>query len=113
MFPTAHAGQAWRSLANAYALCLVPDRRSDFRARKFRDAGADIKTAASPISGSEMHTYRAFILDENGQVQKAIILDSTEDAEAIETGKRLLDGHDIEVWEGERVVAKLFHKDWK
>jgi hypothetical protein len=60
-----------------------------------------------------MQTYRAFILDEKGHVQQAVVLEGNEDSEAIEQGKKLLDGHDIEVWQGERVVVKLFHKDWK
>jgi hypothetical protein len=42
-------------------------------------------------------------------LKKSIALESTDDFDAIEKGKSLLDGRDIEIWQGVRVVVKLFH----
>jgi hypothetical protein len=33
-----------------------------------------------------------------------------DDAEAIEKAKRLVDGHDVELWTGERLVIRIDHK---
>jgi hypothetical protein len=59
-----------------------------------------------------MQTYRAFILGDDGHIRKAIVLDATQDDDAIEQSKALLNGADVELWCGERVVVRLFHKDW-
>jgi hypothetical protein len=54
--------------------------------------------------------YRAFTVGNNGHFVgfEPIICD--DDNQAIEQAKRLLDGHDIEIWCADRLVAKLKHK---
>jgi hypothetical protein len=58
--------------------------------------------------------YRAYILDDACHILKAEVLDAETDDAAAEQAKQLLDGHDIEVWQQQRCVLKLFHRDkWK
>jgi hypothetical protein len=40
-------------------------------------------------------------------------LDCIDDAEALEQAKQLLDGHDTELWQLDRKVAKLDRQDLK
>ncbi len=56
--------------------------------------------------------YRAFLLDANGRVLKAVIIDALSDEDAVELAYKLVDGHAIELWERERVIAK-FEADGK
>jgi hypothetical protein len=57
-----------------------------------------------------MSDYRAFIIGSDCRIQKSIELDCADDAEAIEKAKQFVDGHDIELWQRERRVAKFEHK---
>jgi len=41
---------------------------------------------------------------------KSIILDCGDDRAAIESAKQLVDGHDIELWQRDRMIAKLPRK---
>lgn len=55
-----------------------------------------------------MKQYRAYRLNEEGRVDgvpKIIACD--DDASAIEQAKQLLDSHDIEVWQHDRIVMRL------
>jgi hypothetical protein len=56
--------------------------------------------------------YRIYTL-ENGRniTGPAKILDCTTDDHAIEEAKALLDGHDIEVWQGARLIIRLQSND--
>lgn len=51
--------------------------------------------------------YRAYIVGEDGHFVGFEGFSSFDDGEAIETAKRLMDGHDVEVWSGPRFVVKL------
>jgi hypothetical protein len=57
-----------------------------------------------------MVEYRAFILgeDEHFVSCRNFICDSDEDATV--WAKQLVDGNDIELWNGERFVTRLSHK---
>ena len=50
--------------------------------------------------------YRAYLI-ENGRVYVAIDLTCTDDDDAKRQTANLSNGHDIEVWEGDRRVALL------
>ena len=54
-----------------------------------------------------MAEYRAYTVGRDGHFIAAKALTCADDAEAIDTAKPLVDGHDIELWSGERLVARL------
>jgi hypothetical protein len=51
--------------------------------------------------------YRAYTVGDDGHFIGFEWLVSANDAEAIGKAKRLVDGHDIELWSGERFVIRL------
>jgi hypothetical protein len=54
-----------------------------------------------------MLDYRAYILDEDGHIIGFEPLVCAGDDEAIAGAKRLIDGHDVELWSGVRLVIRL------
>jgi hypothetical protein len=52
-----------------------------------------------------MAHYRAYFMDQDGHIVKAVDLVFGGDAEAVEAAKQLVDGHDIELWERDRMIA--------
>jgi hypothetical protein len=54
-----------------------------------------------------MSYYRAYIIGQDGHFQSAVKLDSADDDAAIESAKQLVNGYDVEVWQQDRLVAKL------
>jgi hypothetical protein len=57
-----------------------------------------------------MLEYRAYIVGHDGHFIGYEALVSPDDANAIEEAKRLVGGHDVELWSGPRLVAKLEHQ---
>lgn len=57
-----------------------------------------------------MKEYRAFIVGRDGHFIGFKPLVCQDDSEAIEKAKPLVDGHDIELWSGDRLVIRLNHK---
>jgi hypothetical protein len=53
--------------------------------------------------------YRAYVVDRDGHLSGFEPLVCTGDEEAIEKAKSLVDGHDIELWSGTRLVILLKH----
>jgi hypothetical protein len=51
--------------------------------------------------------YRLYCLDRANKVASADWIDEDDDGGAIETAKDRLDGHECEVWQGSRLVARL------
>jgi hypothetical protein len=60
-----------------------------------------------------MPEYRAYIVGHDGHFIGCEPLACTDDAEAIEKAKRLVNGHHVEVWQQARMVAKLVTGDPK
>ena len=60
-----------------------------------------------------MPDYRAYLVDTDGHFQGFEPLVCLDDNEAIDEAKRLLDGHDIELWSGPRLVVRLEYKSNK
>ena len=59
----------------------------------------------------DMPMYRVFFVDSHGHIMRPPeIIDATDDHKAIEQAKQFIDGLDLEVWLGARIVAKLPHK---
>jgi hypothetical protein len=55
--------------------------------------------------------YRAFLLGADEHFIGFEPLICLDDAEAIAKAQRLVDGHDIEVWSGDRFVIRLSHEN--
>lgn len=49
-----------------------------------------------------MVDYRAYILASDGRIMKPVELDCPDDDAAKEAAKQLIDGHDVELWQGAR-----------
>ena len=54
-----------------------------------------------------MAEYRAYTVGRDGHFIAAKALTCADDAEAIDAAKPLVDGHDIELWSGDRLVTRL------
>jgi hypothetical protein len=61
-------------------------------------------------SDSAVAEYRAYILEGDGRILRAIELVCPDDDTAKEYAKRLVDGHDVELWRGDRKVTAFKHK---
>ena len=57
-----------------------------------------------------MPEYRVYIIGSDGHFQSAVPLDCADDFEAKEKAKRLVDGHDVELWQRVRKIARFDHK---
>jgi hypothetical protein len=59
-----------------------------------------------------MPEYRFFSIKTNGHIDgPAAVYESPDDAGAVKEAKRRLNGKDIEIWQGPRVVAYLVTDD--
>jgi hypothetical protein len=58
-----------------------------------------------------MPDYRAYIIGRDGHFKDFEIITADGDEEALKLADRLVDGHDVEVWDLDRKVAVLFHKE--
>ena len=56
-----------------------------------------------------MREYRAYILGSDGHIQNFKQIVSADDDAAIAEAEQLVDGHDVELWQGDRKVALLKH----
>jgi hypothetical protein len=57
-----------------------------------------------------MPDYRAFTVGADGHFVGFEPMKCADDAEAIERAKRILNGQDIELWSGPRLVIRIIHK---
>jgi hypothetical protein len=55
----------------------------------------------------EVAEYRAYIVGDDDHFIGFEEMVCRDDGEAVASAKRLVDGHDIEVWNGERLVVRL------
>jgi hypothetical protein len=51
-----------------------------------------------------MAEYRAYIIGTDGHFFRAVELVCADDATAKEYAKQLVDGHDVELWQGDRKI---------
>jgi hypothetical protein len=54
-----------------------------------------------------MLEYRAYLVGSDGHIVDRLHLKCIEDSQAIEQAKALVDGHDVELWQLGRMVARL------
>jgi hypothetical protein len=59
-----------------------------------------------------MPHYRAYIIGRDGHFDKAVELDCADDKAAMESAKQFVDGHDVELWQRDRRIAKFEAKEW-
>jgi hypothetical protein len=57
-----------------------------------------------------MSEYRVFVIGIDGRFIKAAHFDCQDDSAAIESAKQFIDGNDVELWQGDRKIAKFRHK---
>jgi len=58
-----------------------------------------------------MNAYRIFFVDREGHISRPPeVIYCANDQEAAEKARQFVDGLDIEVWQEDRIVAKLLHK---
>jgi hypothetical protein len=51
--------------------------------------------------------YRAYIIGSDGRIKSFETFVCKDDDDAVAAAERLVDGHDIEVWNGARLVFRL------
>lgn len=54
-----------------------------------------------------MTHYRAYLIGRDGQFMKAVDLICDDDAAARKCAGQIVDGHDVELWQHDRRVAKF------
>ena len=57
-----------------------------------------------------MADYRLYGLDGVDKVASGMWLEADDDQAAIEAAKEMMDGHDCELWQGRRRVARIPHQ---
>jgi hypothetical protein len=53
--------------------------------------------------------YRVYFFDDADHIVKAVVVDAENDMDATTKATALMDGHDMEIWDGSRLVARLPH----
>jgi hypothetical protein len=59
------------------------------------------------LGGAVMPTYRANLLSNDHIEKPARILEAADDGDAVEQARRLLDGHDVELWREDKCIVLL------
>ena len=54
-----------------------------------------------------MEHYRVYIIGPDGHFIRAIDLSCADDDAAIESARQLIDGHDLELWQRDRRLARF------
>ena len=54
-----------------------------------------------------MTDYRVYVIGSDGHFVKAILLDCADDRAAMESAKQFINGHDIELWQRDRRIARF------
>ena len=54
-----------------------------------------------------MTHYRLYVFDAENHIRRAVDLECADDDEAMRMAERYVDGHDVEVWQETRKVARL------
>jgi hypothetical protein len=54
-----------------------------------------------------MQHYRVYVIGQDGHFIRSIDLSCADDSAAIESAKQLIDGHDLELWQRDRRIARF------
>jgi hypothetical protein len=60
--------------------------------------------------GGAMQEYRAYLIGPDGHIFQRTDLVCVDDEAAKESAERLVNGHDVELWQLDRKIAMLTHK---
>jgi hypothetical protein len=61
-----------------------------------------------PAAGvAQMSNYRVYVIGDDGHFLRAIQIDCQDDNAAIESARQFIDGHDIELWQRDRRMARF------
>jgi len=69
--------------------------------------GTNAASAAQQFGFYAVAGYRLYCLDGVSKVSSAEWIDAADDEAAIEVAKDTHDGHECELWQGKRLVARL------
>jgi len=58
-----------------------------------------------------MQEYRAYNLGPDGHIQSRVDIRCADEKTARERAEQLVDGHDIELWQRDRLIATFKHKE--
>jgi hypothetical protein len=72
-----------------------------------------VAVIAQPADTKVMPEYRVYIIGPDGHFLKSVPMECADDNEATEQAKQLVDGHDVELWEHARKIARFDHKPKK
>jgi hypothetical protein len=61
------------------------------------------------LGSGAMPEYRAFLVGRDGHFSGCEEIVCDDDAQAVKNAERLVDGHDVELWNGPRLVIVLQH----
>jgi hypothetical protein len=56
-----------------------------------------------------MPEYRVYIVGSDGHFQESVSLQCVDDGHATEQAEQLVDGHDVELWQRDRKIARFDH----
>jgi hypothetical protein len=59
------------------------------------------------VKRNDVNEYRAFLIGHDGHIRSSRAFVCGDDADAIVWAEQLVDGHDIELWSGERFVRRV------
>jgi len=58
-----------------------------------------------------VNEYRVYILGDDGHITASRAFTCAGDSDAVVWAKQLIDGHDVELWSGDRFVIRLDHRE--
>lgn len=58
-----------------------------------------------------MPDYRAYLIGSDGHFYRAVAVDALDDEAAMVAARQLVDGHDVELWQRDRKIAKFDRKE--
>ncbi len=57
-----------------------------------------------------MQEYRIYIIGSDGHFHNSLPLECADDDTAIERARQFVNGHDVELWQRDRKIARFDHK---
>ena len=54
-----------------------------------------------------MEHYRVYVIGQDGRLIRSIDISCVDDSAAIESAKQFIDGHDLELWQRDRRIARF------
>jgi hypothetical protein len=66
----------------------------------------DLTELGAP-KGTQMPEYRIDFIGALGHLFRSIRIDCTDDRGAVESAKQFIDGHDLELWQLDRQIARF------